>query len=96
MKQGSQRKGLRLMGGGYLESKAPLTFNKSQGGIAMLKSIRLSVSDDALKEIKKQLLVMNISGQTLSTPRVALDRIIKGLEEETDVILTFHKKRSTK
>lgn len=84
------------MGGGYLESKAPLTFNKSQGGIAMLKSIRLSVSDDALKEIKKQLLIMNISGQALSTPRVALDRIIKGLEEETDVILTFHKKRSTK
>jgi len=62
----------------------------------MLKSIRLSVSDDALKEIKKQLLIMNISGQALSTPRVALDRIIKGLEEETDVILTFHKKRSTK
>lgn len=62
----------------------------------MLKSIRLSVSEDALKEIKKQLMIMNINGQTLSTPRVALDRIIKGLEEETDVILTFHKKRSTK
>ena len=62
----------------------------------MLKSIRLSVSEDALKEIKKQLLIMNINGQTLSTPRVALGRIIKGLEEETDVILTFHKKRSTK